>query len=65
MSTNTEIWTVEDVAKRAHVGRGSVYLAVRHGKLKAARVNGRGTLRFTPEWVSAWLEACAGEVSAA
>lgn len=63
---STEILTVADVAARAHVGRRSVYLAVRDGKLRAARVDGRGTMRFTPEWVNAWLNTCAGvEVSAA
>lgn len=66
MNTSTEILTVEDVAKWAKVGRHSVYLAVNSGKLRAARVNGRGALRFTPEWVDAWLNACAGvEVSTA
>lgn len=61
MTGNTEIWTVDDVAARAKVGRLSIYRAVRAGRLRAARVNGRGDLRFTPEWVSAWMELCASE----
>ena len=50
-------WTVADVARWANVGERSVYLAVRNGSLRAARVNGRGTLRFAPAWVREWFAA--------
>lgn len=59
MTASVEVLTVDDVAERAQVGRGTVYRAVRLGRLRAARVNERGDLRFTAEWVGAWLEGCA------
>lgn len=57
--TNTEVLTVEDVAVRARVGLRRVRRAVRSGELRAARINGRGELRFRSEWVNGWLESLA------
>jgi excisionase family DNA binding protein len=48
--------TVKDAAKRAQVGHKQIYRAAESGKLKAARVGGRGDLRFRAEWVDQWLE---------
>lgn len=59
MTPNEVVFTVDGFAEWAHVSKLSVYRAVRSGKLRAARVNGRGDLRITLEWGRAWLEACA------
>lgn len=59
--TDVEFWTIDDVSQKAQVGRRTVYRAVRAGKLRGARINGRGELRFLPSWVAAWLELCASD----
>ncbi len=48
---------VADAAVYANCGKTSIYLAVQHGKLKAARLGGRRELRFLREWIDAWLLA--------
>jgi excisionase family DNA binding protein len=49
--------TVSDAAQHAKCGAKSIYLAVRQGKLRAARLGGRRELRFLAEWIDAWLLA--------
>ena len=51
--------TVEGVCARAQCGKRLVYRAVQHKRLRAARINERGDLRFLPEWVDAWLASMA------
>lgn len=52
-----EWWTVKEAARHAKCGTRSIYLAVRHGTLRAARLGGRRELRFLPAWIDAWLLA--------
>ena len=47
--------TLAEAAQYARTGKRCLYGAVRDGRLKAARINQRGDLRFTPEWLDAWL----------
>jgi excisionase family DNA binding protein len=63
MTTGTDaviVWlTPEQAAARAQVGKRVIYHEVKAGRLKAARVGGRRELRLRPEWIDAWLDACA------
>ena len=49
--------TVNEAAGHARCGVRSIYLAVQQGKLRAAKLGGRRELRFTREWIDAWLLA--------
>jgi excisionase family DNA binding protein len=49
--------TVNEAAQRARCGKRSIYLAVQHGKLRAAKLGGRRELRFLADWVDGWLLA--------
>ena len=51
--------TVEEACDRARCGRKAIYSAVKSKRLKAARINERGDLRFDPGWVDKWVEDCA------
>jgi excisionase family DNA binding protein len=53
--------TAAQAARRANVGKETIYAAVRAKRLRAARVGGRRELRFLAAWVDAWLEATADE----
>lgn len=53
----TDWLTVNEAAAHARCGKRSIYLAVEHGQLRAARLGGRRELRFLAEWVDAWLLA--------
>lgn len=48
----------------AYAKRGKRYLAreVKSGRLRAARVGGRGELLFRREWIDGWLEDLAAPV---
>jgi excisionase family DNA binding protein len=53
---SSEQWlTVGEAAKHAKCGTRSIYLAVRQGKLRAARLGGRRELRLLASWIDAWL----------
>ena len=49
--------TVKDAAARARCGEKMIYRAVKNRRLKAARVDGRNTLRFLAEWIDDWLRS--------
>jgi len=53
----TEWLKVDDAAEHAKCGTRSIYLAVKQGKLRAARLGGRRELRFLAEWIDGWLLA--------
>ena len=58
MDAQTHEWlTVDEAAQHAKCGTRSIYLAVRQGKLRAARLGGRRELRFLASWIDAWLLA--------
>lgn len=57
------VWlNVREAAARAGCGPKIIYLAVRGGRLRAARIGGRAELRFRAEWVDTWLEGLAQPV---
>lgn len=49
-------------AAHAKTGVRGIYDAVRTGRLKAARINGRREIRCRRSWVDQWLEAAAEPV---
>ena len=49
-------WSARRAAAYIGAGPKEIYRAVRSGKLKAVRLNGRGDIRTTREWVDAWME---------
>lgn len=60
MEDQNNVWlTVREAATRARCGVKTVYREVVAGRLRAARVGGRRSLRFRPAWVDAWMEASA------
>jgi excisionase family DNA binding protein len=46
---------VPAVAREIRASRRSVYRAIRAGQLRAARINGRGDLRVSREWLDDWM----------
>jgi excisionase family DNA binding protein len=57
MAGRNEWLTVAEAAQHAKCGVRSIYNAVQHGKLRAARLGGRRELRFLADWIDAWLLA--------
>jgi excisionase family DNA binding protein len=57
MNATNEWLKVDAAAQHAKCGVRSIYVAVKQGKLRAARLGGRRELRFLAEWVDAWLLA--------
>ena len=49
-------WTARRAAAYIGAGTKEIYKAVRKGKLKAVRLNERGDIRTTREWVDEWME---------
>ncbi len=49
-------WTARRAAAYVGAGPKEIYKAVRAGKLKAVRLNRRGDIRTTREWVDEWME---------
>ena len=49
-------WSARRAAAYIGAGPKEIYKAVRSGKLKAVRLNERGDIRTTREWVDAWME---------
>ena len=49
-------WSARDAAAYIDAGPKEIYKAVRSGKLKAVRLNHRGDIRTTREWVDEWME---------
>jgi excisionase family DNA binding protein len=60
MTNQTHDWlTVREAAAHARCGVKTVYREVVAGRLKAARLGGRRSLRFRQHWVDAWIERSA------
>ena len=58
------VWLdVRQAAARAQVGPKPIYRAVKTGALRAARIGGRGELRFRAEWIDAWIEAASTPIA--
>ena len=49
-------WCARRAAMYVGSGPKEIYKAVRSGKLKAVRLNQRGDIRTTREWVDEWME---------
>ena len=49
-------WSARRAAAYISAGPKEIYKAVRSGKLKAVRLNQRGDIRTTREWVDEWME---------
>ena len=49
--------TAREAAARLRISRDTLYREVRAGRLRAARIGGRWSLRFLPEWCDTYLEA--------
>ena len=54
--------TTTGAAKRALCGQKLIYTEVKSGRLRAAVVGGRRSLRFKAEWIDEWLERTAEPV---
>jgi excisionase family DNA binding protein len=51
------VWlTCRLAAARAAVSEATIKREVRRGRIRHARVGGRRSLRFRPEWIDQWLE---------
>ena len=55
-ATESRWWSARRAAAYIGAGPKEIYKAVRSGKLKAVRLNERGDIRTTREWVDAWME---------
>ena len=49
-------WSARRAAAYIGAGPKEIYKAVRLGTLKAVRLNQRGDIRTTREWVDEWME---------
>lgn len=55
-ATESRWWSARQAAAYVGAGPKEIYKAVRSGKLKAVRLNERGDIRTTREWVDVWME---------
>ena len=55
-ATESRWWSARHAAAYVGAGPKEIYKAVRSGKLRAVRLNERGDIRTTREWVDAWME---------
>jgi excisionase family DNA binding protein len=56
----TSVWlTLNQAAEHAQVNPATLYREIKAGRIQAARVGGRRSIRLRPEWVDAWLDAAA------
>jgi excisionase family DNA binding protein len=55
-SSECRWWSARRAAAYIGAGPKEIYKAVRAGKLKAVRLNQRGDIRTTREWVDEWME---------
>jgi excisionase family DNA binding protein len=62
MTADTPWRTVPQVCKRAQVGPKVVYKEIKAGRLRAARIGGRRSLRIHDEWIDQWLRDAAEPV---
>jgi len=54
--TDCRWWSAKRAAAYIGAGPKEIYKGVRAGKLKAVRLNQRGDIRTTREWVDEWME---------
>lgn len=57
-SHGTRWLTTTEAAKIVKVSTRVIYHAVKRGKLRAAKIDGRGDLRFRRQWIDEWVESC-------
>lgn len=57
-ATTASPWlTPREAAARAKCGLGSIYAAVRGGKLRAVKLGDRNNIRIHEAWLDAWMLA--------
>ena len=56
LQTPHEWWTAEEAAEYCRCSVATLYMLVKTGKIKTARVTGMRQLRFRKEWIDQWLE---------
>ena len=54
--------TTDEAAARLRISTKTLYRLVAEGKLRAARIGGRRSLRFLAEWLDAYAESTAEPV---
>lgn len=55
-ASDSRWWSARRAAAYVGAGPKEIYKAVRAGKLRAVRLNQRGDIRTTREWVDQWME---------
>ena len=58
----SEWLTVKEAAARAKLHPNSIYLAIRQGRLRAARLGTRKDYRLLEDWLDAWIISCSTPV---
>ena len=57
MTPRSPWWVAHEAAAHLRISKQTLYNEVKHGRLRAARIGGRRSLRFLPEWCDEYLEA--------